>query len=682
MTKNHAVAIGINRYIPNNFTSLNYAKHDAKAMHNFFVHEAQFDEVKLFTDDSPNLSDSYPSSGILKNFLHDRFEESFLEPEDRYWFFFAGHGVRDRGKDYIMPIDANPRNVKASGIEVNYIRQRLTQCGADNVILVIDACRKDGARDGMGIGVEDQPGVITIYSCSPNETSWEIEDLKQGAFTYVLLEALRSQGEKNYATPLLLSKYLRSRVPALCKKHGKVPEQSPIIAADPIEKYDVILIPQLFQLIDIDILRMKNDIYRLAFCEKNLDRAVQIWTRVNSATKGSDPEVMSLLQSITREQQRHHQELKASQNLEKLNHQLAELQQQTESLRSQLQENEDSHRSVLEQAQLSAAAELQKQTELQRLLTEKRQQQEIFVNQLQEKEALWEQERQQWIEKEKTLQSLVKQDLLFSFEVVSVNNLGDIVQCEPKQARYLTENLPQDVTLNMVYVPGGNFLMGSPDGEGYDTEKPQHHVTVPDFLIGKYPITQAQWRAIATLPQVQQEIKLDPSFFKGDHLPIENVSWHDAIEFCDRLSQFSGQTYRLPSEAEWEYACRAKTTTPFYFGNIITTDLANYDGNQAYRGVSNGKSREETIHVGSFYPNAFGLYDTHGNVWEWCADNWHDNYVGAPADGSTWTTNSNINVLRGGYWGGDSNNCRSAYRDHARSIEIYDRIGFRVVCDK
>jgi uncharacterized caspase-like protein len=142
MTKNHAVAIGINRYIPNNFTSLNYAKHDAKAMHNFFVHEAQFDEVKLFTDDSPNLSDSYPSSGILKNFLHDRFEESFLEPEDRYWFFFAGHGVRDRGKDYIMPIDANPRNVKASGIEVNYIRQRLTQCGADNVILVIDACRK------------------------------------------------------------------------------------------------------------------------------------------------------------------------------------------------------------------------------------------------------------------------------------------------------------------------------------------------------------------------------------------------------------------------------------------------------------------------------------------------------------------------------------------------------------
>jgi formylglycine-generating enzyme required for sulfatase activity len=622
MTKNHAVAIGINAYIPANFMPLSYAKHDAESMRKFFVDEAQFDEVKLFTDDSPNLSDSYPSSGMLKNFLHDRFEQSFLNSGDNYWFFFAGHGVRDRGKDYIMPIDANPRNVEASGIEVNYIRQRLTQCGADNIILVIDACRKDGARDGMGIGTEKQSGVITIYSCSPNEISWEIEDLQQGAFTHVLLEALRSQGKENYATPLRLSKYLRSRVPALCNKHGKVPEQSPRIVADPVEKYDFILIPQRLNPIDIqiDILKLKNVTYSLAFCEKEFERAEWALDRLNALTLGKDQEVRLMMRHIDKEKSRYQKEIEVKQQLEDLECQLTAAAQQEELLRSQLQKTEITNRSVLERAQLSAAAKTQKQAEeLQRLLTEKRQQQEIFAHQLQEKEVLWEQERQQWIEKEKTLQSLVKQDFLFSFEVVSVNNLGDIVQCEPKQARYLTENLPQDVTLDMVYVPGGNFLMGSPDGEGYDTEKPQHHVAVPDFLIGKYPITQAQWRAIATLPQVQQEIKLDPSFFKGDHLPIENVSWHDAIEFCDRLSQFSGQTYRLPSEAEWEYACRAKTTTPFYFGNIITTDLANYDGNQAYRGVSNGKSRKETIHVGSFYPNAFGLYDTHGNVWEWCA---------------------------------------------------------------
>jgi len=117
---------------------------------------------------------------------------------------------------------------------------------------------------------------------------------------------------------------------------------------------------------------------------------------------------------------------------------------------------------------------------------------------------------------------------------------------------------------------------------------------------------------------------------------VEQVSWIDTVAFCQKLSQQAGKTYRLPSEAQWEYACRAGTTTPFYFGETITPDLVNYNGNSPYGGASKGQYRQETTSVGSFPPNAFGLYDMHGNVWEWCEDVWHGNYNGAPTDGSAW----------------------------------------------
>ena len=123
--------------------------------------------------------------------------------------------------------------------------------------------------------------------------------------------------------------------------------------------------------------------------------------------------------------------------------------------------------------------------------------------------------------------------------------------------------------------------MGSPEDERerYSNESPQHEVTVKSFFMGKYPVTQAQWKVVAALPQVNRKLNPDPSIFKGNDRPVETVSWYYAVEFCDRLSKLTGKSYRLPSEAEWEYACRAGTTTPFHFGKIITTDLANYNGN-------------------------------------------------------------------------------------------------------
>ncbi|QJB46968.1 formylglycine-generating enzyme family protein [Dolichospermum flos-aquae CCAP 1403/13F] len=236
----------------------------------------------------------------------------------------------------------------------------------------------------------------------------------------------------------------------------------------------------------------------------------------------------------------------------------------------------------------------------------------------------------------------------------------------------------------MVAIPGGTFMMGSPKNEPgrRETESPQHQVTVPPFLLGKYPVTQAQWQVVATLPQVNQELKPNPSRFEGANRPVEPVSWHDAVEFCNRLSNHTQRPYRLPSEAEWEYACRAGTTTPFHFGETITTDLANYNGNYTYGDGVEGIRKGETTEVGSFkIANEFGLYDMHGNVWEWSQDDWHDNYEDAPTDGSAWISLSfDSKLLRGGSWGYSPGICRSAYRHNSYLVGSNSYVGFRVVC--
>jgi formylglycine-generating enzyme required for sulfatase activity len=243
------------------------------------------------------------------------------------------------------------------------------------------------------------------------------------------------------------------------------------------------------------------------------------------------------------------------------------------------------------------------------------------------------------------------------------------------------ENLGNGVLLEMIAIPGGTFLMGSPENEAerLDREGPQHQVTVKPFYMGKFTVTQAQWARVAVLPKIKQDLKPQPSRFSGENRPVENVSWLDAQEFCARISKATGKKYSLPSEAQWEYACRAGTTTPFYFGNIITTDLVNYDGNYAYGDAPKGKYRKQTTDVGSFPPNAFGLYDMHGNVWEWCLDDWVGNYNNAPTDGNVVTSQSGYKLLRGGSWYYNPSYCRSAYRYYHFPDGRDNRSGFRLV---
>jgi formylglycine-generating enzyme required for sulfatase activity len=259
----------------------------------------------------------------------------------------------------------------------------------------------------------------------------------------------------------------------------------------------------------------------------------------------------------------------------------------------------------------------------------------------------------------------------FEFKVVTVNSHGEIIDRQFHTARQFIERLESSLSIEMVEIPDNMFQMGSPPGQGFYDELPRHNVKISTFLIGKYPVTQEQWNAVMGW--------LPPCRTKGSKHPVDRVSWNDAITFCEKLHMITGRNYRLPSEAEWEYACRAGTTSPFYFGETITTDLSNYVGEYIYQSEPKGIYRHGSTDVGSFPPNMFGIYDMHGNVWEWCADTWHDSYIGAPSDGSIWDGRNNYpHVLRGGCWHDPPNLCRSAARLQHAPDEGEDFFGFRV----
>ncbi len=287
-----------------------------------------------------------------------------------------------------------------------------------------------------------------------------------------------------------------------------------------------------------------------------------------------------------------------------------------------------------------------------------------------------------------------KANITFEQSSKSIDQSRLMITRSVEHSYYFIERLNDENYLDMIAIPSGFFTMGSPVCEirRLESEGPQHEVYIPSFSISRYPITQAQWKAIASRSDLKVERDLDPepSYFKGNELPVENISWWDAVEFCNRLCKFTGREYCLPSEAEWEYACRAGSKTPFHFGETITTDLANYQGTDnefgwvgSYEVGPKGDYRKKTTPVGYFMiANAFGLYDMHGNVWEWCADHWHNNYSGAPNDGSSWES-SDLNssrILRGGSWFSNPSYCRSSARIFNRPVITSYEIGFRIIC--
>ena len=628
---NWALIIGINKY--QQLRSLEYAERDAQLMQEY-CRQQKFERIFYFSDTSPDIPTPYGSSqetrptiGNLRSFLTDFFARPALEPGDNFWFFFSGHGVRHQDRDYLMPCDGNPRAVEDTGIPVNYITERLRRCGADNVVLFLDACRSQGEKSGLGIGSEEHQGVITISSCAPSEKSYEIEELQQGVFTYALLEALQIQGAGNCATVERLCSRVKYRVKEINNFYHK-PKQTPYPVVEPASKYHLILLPK--EATEQDIALLWTDALE-AEADSNLVLAEQLLTRVLAASP-ANPHALKRLRGIWLKQEQGFSPPEPPKQGGKAKDTVTPL--------------------------------------------------STLVNPVPQRST--------------STTQLLKS---FPFETITVDSKGKEIKRSTGQAKYYLENLGGGVDLAMVAIPGGEFMMGSSEDGGSNDERPQHRVTVQPFFMGKYPVTQEQWRAVAKLPKVKQDLTYDPSYFKGKMRPVENVSWYDALEFCARLSCRTGKEYRLPSEAEWEYGCRGGTKTPFHFGTTITTDLANYNGNYTYGSGSKGEYRKETTPVNKFpYANGFGLYDLHGNVWEWCLDPWHGSYENAPGDGKVWDEKINndnhyhqitgsiddllkdkrTHVLRGGSGNLNPRLCRSAYRDFSNAGYRLIIIGFRL----
>ena len=263
---------------------------------------------------------------------------------------------------------------------------------------------------------------------------------------------------------------------------------------------------------------------------------------------------------------------------------------------------------------------------------------------------------------------------VIEFDTPTLNENGKTVAQTQYNAEQFTEDLKNGISLEMILIRGGIFKMGSLPNQGNPDEQPQHLVTIKSFMMGKFLIAQGQWKAVMG--------KLPPCRFKGDSLPVERVSWKDAQKFCQQLTKMTGRRYQLPSETQWEHACRAGTSTPFSFGETLTVDVANFNGEHTFRQEAPGFYFHSTSEGGKFPPNSFGLYDMHGNLWEWCADNWLDDYSSAPRDDSSYENrDSKYRVARGGSWHEPPTLCRSAARLRVLQSDAEEVLGFRVIAN-
>ena len=635
----------------------------------------------------PNLRD------ILLNKLQPAYNA------DNLWFFFSGHGLAGGDQqDYLMTIDGNPSDLQATAISTHFVADRLRACKAKNIVLVLDMCRnenRDAERKSVELQREKQQGIITMHSCDRGQSSYEISDLKQGAFTHALLEGLR---KKVLVRDLAL--YLESRVPELHRSVGKSQRvQVPRVIPDPGWKYDKPILTTLVP--KVDIVALKDQAID-AESDGNFQNALGLWEKVNLSASNVDDRQRALKKI---------QDLQARLNpptppskppapdpkpyvpnfvmpdrinpFLKLNlnaspaPQPAPLPMPTPKTTS----SPPAKPSV-------TSKPIDRPSPTPRTFT-RRKMLVIGFGSMGTVGAIAvgiNNTRPPVVPIFSRSIVPISSPLQFPFNSVKLNSKGEIIDRISGKATYFSEDLGNGVMLDMVKIPGGTFKMGASQGEesASEAEFPQHDVKVSEFWMGGFAVTQAQWKAIALLPKVKIDLKSDPSNFKGEELPVEQVSWNEAKEFCDRLSKKTGKIFDLPTEAQWEYACRTGTTTPFHFGETITTDVANFDGNFTYRKASKGTYRGKTIEVGSFDPNAFGLYNMHGNVWEWCLDPWHENYDGAPKDDRVWDASNDsgaqYRLLRGGSWNYNPGYCRSANRYSIDPVNQSGSIGFRVVC--
>ena len=611
MARNVALTIGVNKYQYER--SLAFAENDAVAMQRY-LQSIGFEEVLLYSDHS---SKRPPNLVTLLNGIQRIADTVRLDPEDSFWFFFSGHGGRQNEQDFLLPTEGHPDYLVRTAIAIDDVVQALRRCQAGNLVLILDACRNPVPKRGKNIGSQTaelvrRAGIITLFSCSPGEKSYELEEVQHGAFTYALLEALRGDCVPSQCNAKQLSAYLQQTVPTLTQNFGR---QRPYVIAEPVEKATQLLLPPPS---DPEVISPSPVSAPSRPLKSNVAGLIRQAVRVMQQKQWRQAENLwdeILIEADDREDRQFARE------------QLKFVRQQT-SLSSPIPAPPPA--SVVPKAQTPVPPTAPHSPP-----------------------------------------SLSSQPSLLtvSFETVRVNDKGKIVEQSPKQAQYFTEELGDDFTFDMIKIEGGSFDMGSNE---YDREQPIHPVTVPSFYMGKFVVTQAVY---ARVTGQNPATNSNRDRFVDPNKPIINVSWNDAIAFCKALNKRSplrGQNYRLPTEAEWEYACRAGTTTKYSFGNAIASEVSHY--NQPWN--SSG-----TVNVNSYLPNDFGLFNMHGNVWEWCEDHWHKDYNGAPDNGSAWVMggDSDFRVIRGGSWNYNPGLCRSAYRSYRRRGYRNVYLGLRVV---
>ena len=721
----YALLVGISKY-PEALNPLPSAVRDVDALQEVLTNPEiggfAESEVEVLKD----VDETAIRRGISRLFAN-------RDRDDLLLFYFSGHGVTDSLNDfYLTGTSTDQNDLLSSAVPSDYIHRAMNQLGGSRrKVIILDCCHSGAFAKGMQAKdtgtvnvlpkLGGEGGAILTASDS-RKYAFEQEGFELSLYTHFLVEGLKTgaadrDGDGHISVDEL-HEYVRDKV--IKVNNLMSPEFYPVR-----EGHRIILANAAQD----DRLKFRKEAQKIIERRKGkiLPSTRGLLNTARDKYKIPESEAREIEQEILLPYQIYEERLKIYRHT--LRNMVAEEFPLSEVTLEELEELAVG----LEEGDVTAIENqiiAPKQAEYDRQLQEAQRQQEAenLRFQQQKAEELRQQQaaetarlkrQQEEAERARQLEILLAAESLkrqqqrpappeFKFEFAKVQVVkergflgvggGTKIEIVRKQgkAQYFREDLGNGVTIDLVRIPAGKFIMGMPPAEReialnsalkyvtrehletwLDFSTPQHEVSVPEFWMGKYTVTNAQWFAVMeTKPSEKYDVK-----FQGGKQPVVGVSWDDTQEFCERLSNKLGKNIRLPTEAEWEYACRANTTTPFHFGETITPDLVNYDGNYPYGSAPKGEYRSKTVDVDSFLPNAWGLYQMHGNVWEWCSDRWHENYKNAPTDGSSWETGTvdNYCVMRGGSWLDGAVGCRSAFRFRLVAGDWDGNIGFRLV---
>lgn len=708
----YALLIGISNYTKG-LDPLPSAVKDVDALRQVLLNP----EIGSFADgDVVVLKDA--EKGAIETAIYDLFANR--KPDDLLLFYFSGHGVTDDRRDfYFSGTSTSKEALPPTAVSSVYVQSEMDRSRSQRQVAILDCCHSGAFPKGMkakDIGTVDiklgGEGRAILTAADSSQYAFEQEGFELSLYTHFLVEGLKTgaadRDEDGDVSVDELHVYVEGKVKSVNNS------MSPKFFGQ--KEGHRIVLARAAQ--DDPKLKFRKEVEKVVKRSNGRISAIARSLLVEKSEGIDSLDVEAIINEVLRPYQEYTKKLRKYETA--LTQMIAEEFPFSEVTQEELQEYENhlglrdsdlqeiknriignkqveyEQRLQQEQAQAEAARlRLQQEEEerlrLQQVAEAERQRQESdrlerLRKQAEEEERL--KRLQEEAERVKNQQQSKPAQPEFEFEFVKVRLVkesgflgiggGTKIELDRKKGKvqYIRENLGNGVTLDLVKIPAGKFSMGS---NKYSSEQPIHDVSIKEFWMGKYAITNAQWYAVmGTKPSDLSDVK-----FQGENQPVINVSWDDATEFCKKLSQKINKKVRLPSEAEWEYACRAGTTTDFHFGETITPELVNYDGNYPYGDALKGEYRQKTVDVNfaKFSPNAWGLYQMHGNVWEWCEDVWHENYNGAPNDGSAWLTGGEQNrrALRGGSWDNDADLCRSAYRNWVIADFRNDFIGFRVV---